>query len=102
LRLEAELRALRGQLQELKDRLARNSTNSSKPPSSDGLAKPAPKSLRQPSGRRPGGQAGHPGRTLQPVTHPDHVRVHRLDRCPCGACAGRSLRHEPVLGYDKR
>jgi len=56
LRLEGEVRQLRRQVKELKARLALNSRNSSKPPSSDGLAKPAPKSLRQKSGRRPGGQ----------------------------------------------
>jgi transposase len=102
LRLEAEVCALRRQVKELKARLSLNSRNSSKPPSSDGLARPPPKSLRQKSGRRPGGQAGHPGRTLQPVAQPDHVRVHKLDRCPCGACHGRSLRHEPVLDHEKR
>ena len=59
LRLEAEVRQLRRQVKELKARLALNSRNSSKPPSSDGLAKPAPKSLRQKSGRRPGGVASH-------------------------------------------
>src|SRR5208337_2076210 len=102
LRLEAEVCDLRRQVKELKARLALNSRNSSKPPSSDGLAKPPPKSLRQKSGRRPGGQPGHPGRTLQPVAQPDHVRVHKLDLCPCGACHGRSLRHEPLLDYEKR
>ena len=102
LRLEAEVRALRRQLQALKDRCALNSRNSSKPPASDGLAKPAPKSLRTRTGRRPGGQPGHPGRTLQPVPHPDHIRVHELGRCPCGECAGRSLRQEPVVDYEKR
>jgi len=109
LRLAARLRqvcrqrdALRRQVKELEARLALNSTNSSKPPSSDGLAKPAPKSLRQKTGRRPGGQPGHPGRTLQPVGEPDHVRLHRLQRCPCGACQGRDLRSEPVLDYEKR
>jgi transposase len=102
LRLEAEVRQLRRQVKELKARLALNSRNSSKPPSSDGLAKPAPKSLRQKTARRPGGQPGHPGRTLQPVPHPDRVQVHVLDRCPCGRCGGRSLRQQPVLGHEKR
>jgi hypothetical protein len=109
LRLAARLRqvcrqrdALRRQVKALQARLALNSTNSSKPPSSDGLAKPAPKSLRQKTGRRPGGQPGHPGRTLRPVREPDHVRLHRLQRCPCGACQGRDLRPEPVLDYEKR
>jgi transposase len=102
LRLEKEVRDLRRQVKELKGRLALNSRNSSKPPSSDGLAKPAPKSLRQKTGRKPGGQPGHPGRTLQPVAPPDHTRLHRLDRCPCGRCQGRSLRDQPVLDYEKR
>jgi transposase len=101
-RLSGEVSALRRQVKELKARLALNSTNSSRPPSTDGLAKPAPKSLRQKTGRRPGGQVGHPGRTLQPVAQPDHVRLHQLDLCPCGACHGRSRRQEPVLDYEKR
>jgi len=102
LRLEAQVRELRRQLQELKDRLALNSRNSSQPPSSDGLAKPAPKSLRPRTGRRPGGQPGHPGHTLQPVEKPDHVKVHRLERCPCGQCRGVSLHGQPVLDYERR
>lgn len=109
LRLEAklcqlrhEVSALRRQVKELKARLALNSTNSSKPPSTDGLAKPPPKSLRTKTGRRPGGQPGHPGRTLQPVLQPDHTIVHRLERCTCGACHGGSLRGLPVLGHEKR
>ncbi len=56
------------------------SRNSSKPPSSDGLAKPAPRSLPLPTGRRPGGQ---PGTTLRQV---DHIVVHAPARCP--ACGG--------------
>lgn len=102
LRLEDEVSQLRRQVKELRARLALNSQNSSKPPSTDGLAKPAPQSLRQKSGRRPGGQPGHAGRTLQPVAQPDRVRVHGLDRCPCGRCGGRSLRPEPVLDHEKR
>ena len=102
LRLEAQVRELRGQIKELKDRLALNSRNSSKPPSTDGLAKPAPKSLRQKTGRPRGGQPGHPGQTLQQISQADHVVVHPLDRCTCGRCPRRSLRHEPVLRYEKR
>ena len=102
LRLESRVRKLERQVQTLKGRLALSSRNSSKPPSSDGLSKPAPKSLRPKSGRRRGGQPGHPGRTLQPVEQPDYVVAHRLGLCPCGLCQGRSLRDEPVAGYEKR
>jgi transposase len=102
LRLEAEVRELRRQVKELSDRWALNSRNRSKPPSTDGLAKPVPKSLRQKTGRKRGGQLGHPGRTLQQGTKADHTVIHRLDHCPCGHCRGRSLRHEPGLDYEKR
>jgi transposase len=89
-RLEAENAALRAQLvavlaelQELKGRLAKDSHNSSKPPSSDGL-KRKPRSLRQKSGKKPGGQPGHLGHTLPLVELPDAVVVHRP--AVCGAC----------------
>ena len=102
--LQQRVRALERQVKDLKGRLALNSTNSSKPPSTDGLAKaaPKPKSLRTRTGRRPGGQPGRTGRTLQPVAQPDHLEPHQLDRCPCGLCQGRSLRDEPLVGYEKR
>lgn len=102
LRLEAEVRELRRAVKELKDRLAQNSRNSNQPPSTDGLTKPAPKSLRQKTGRPPGGQPGHPGKTLEQVSHPHHTVVHNLNQCPCGQCQGRSLRHQPVIGYERR
>ncbi len=50
-------------IQELKEQLNKNSKNSSKPPSSDGFKKPAPKSLRKPSGKKVGGQEGASGNT---------------------------------------
>lgn len=100
--LERELKQWKSRAKELEGRLARNSQNSNKPPSSDGLQKPAPRSLRQKSGRRPGGQPGHPGRTLQAVAKPDHTVPHRLDRCSCGQCGGVSLVGEPLVDYARR
>jgi transposase len=82
----AEMAALRGQIAELERRLGLNSSNSGKPPSSDGLKKPPRvSSLREPSGKQSGGQKGHPGETLRRSETPDAV----IDHYPsnCAACA---------------
>ena len=100
--LEQQVRELQRANQSLNGRLAQNSRTSHKPPSTDGLSKPPPKSLREPSGRKPGGQPGHVGRASQPVAKADTIIPHRLERCPCGRCGGRSLRNQPVLRYEKR
>src|SRR5436190_2150915 len=64
--------ALRAHIAELERRLGLNSSNSGKPPSSDGLKKPARvSSLRERSGKKPGGQKCHKGETLRQVTDPD-------------------------------
>jgi transposase len=81
--LHEQVQRLAAEVQELKGRLAKDSHNSSKPPSSDGLAR-TPKSLRTPSGKKPGGQLGHPGHRVRLVATPDAVVVHHPGRC--GAC----------------
>src|SRR5919199_2611756 len=83
---DARLAEQDARIAELERRLAASSRNSSRPPSSDGLDKPVPKSLRGRSGRRPGGQPGREGRTLRQVERPDEVVVHEPDACAgCGA-----------------
>ncbi len=69
-------------MEELEARLKMNSRNSSKPPSSDGLNKPSPKSLRQKSKHKSGGQPGHEGKTLEQVQTPGHSYELKLQRCP--------------------
>ena len=68
-------------IQGLKEQLNKNSKNSSKPPSSDGYKKPAPKSLRKPSGKKVGGQDGHQGTHLAVITAPDEIVIHMPSAC---------------------
>ncbi len=97
--LREQLAAQEKLIQELRDQLAKNSRNSGKPPSSDRLKKPRTRSLRKKTGRQSGGQKGHAGYTLQPVTCPDHTQRHTLLRCP--HCA-TDLQAVAPQGYEKR
>src|SRR5271157_1029809 len=84
--LRSENAALIGRLADLERRLGLNSSNSGKPPSSDGLKKPPRvSSLREPSGKKSGGQKGHPGETLRRVEKPDATIDHYPETCAaCG------------------
>lgn len=81
-----QIATLLGRVRDLEARLAKDSHNSSKPPSSDGLKRQLPRtrSLRRKSGKKPGGQLGHPGETLHLVAEPDAVVEHRP--AVCTAC----------------
>ena len=87
--LTATVQMLKSHAEELEGRLRKDSHNSSKPPSSDGLSKKT-QSLRQRSGRKPGGQFGHGGSTLKRVERPDVIVEHALaPHCNrCGVALG--------------
>jgi transposase len=97
--LEVALASLAQENADLRRQLAKNSSNSSKPPSSDGLKKPAPRSLRGKSGKKSGGQAGHRGDTLRQTATPDFV--HRYEAESCGACQ-HGLTAAMIKGVERR
>jgi len=81
-----EVEALQQRIAELTLALAlktkkKDSHNSSMPPSSDGYKKPAPRSLKEKSGRKPGGQTGHKGSGMKIMRKPDEVREYLPDQC---------------------
>jgi len=96
---QAALAEAREQIAELEARLRQTPRNSSRPPSSEGLQKPPPRSLRKKAGRRPGGQDGHAGTTLAQVAQPD--REVRHEPACCGRC-GAGLGGRPVTGVERR
>jgi transposase len=94
---------LEARVAELERRLGKDSSNSSKPPSSDGLRKPPrakrPAAERADSRRTPGKQPGAPGAHLAQVPQPDQVIRHVPDRC--GGC-GAGLADAVVVGVEAR
>jgi transposase len=80
-KLSKENSELKAKIGELERRLNQNSSNSSKPPSTDGFNRPQPKSLREKSGNQSGGQKGHSGKTLVQVANPDKITVHHVVEC---------------------
>lgn len=98
-RANERVEALEAENAELRRRLGQTPRNSNMPPSAQGLDRPAPKSLRGRSGRRSGGQDGHPGRTLRQVENPDEVVSH--EPAACGGC-GRGLADAPLAAVTRR
>ena len=98
--LRAENESLKARIAELERQLGLNSSNSGKPPSSDGLKKPARvTSLRERSAKQPGGQRGHKGETLRQVADPDDVVDHYPSACSgCGA----GLDPDTSIGHSAR
>ena len=83
--LESRVQQLETRVHELEASLSKDSSNSSKPPSSDGL-KRKPKSLRGQSDKKPGGQKGHAGKGLAQVNNPDVIVTHTPSSCTgCGS-----------------
>jgi transposase len=91
---------LTGRIEQLEARLNKDSHNSHQPPSSDGPAKrPRPRSLRKRSGKKSGGQPGHPGVTRCLVDDPDSIVAHVPAVCAeCGA----GLETAPEIGRERR
>lgn len=83
----------------LEDQLAKNSSNSGKPPSSDGYQKPAPQSQRGKSGKKRGGQPGHKGFALAQRAAPDQIAVHPVVRCQH---CDQSLVDVAACGHERR
>ena len=81
-----QIEQLQGKVIELEGRLSKNSSNSSKPPSSDGM-KRRTKSEREKSDKSPGGQKGRVGKGLAQIDNPDSVVTHTPISCHgCGSC----------------
>jgi transposase len=90
---------LEARVTELENNQKKNSSNSSKPPSSD-MGKPKQtNSLRTSSGKKPGGQVGHTGETLSFSATPDEIITHIVSHC---ACCGKSLSGVSAIDCERR
>ncbi len=98
-----QLEILTQRVSKLEEQISKNSRNSSKPPSTDGLNKPKgkkkTKSLRKKTGKKQGGQKGHKGHHLEKAETPDHIIPLTPTSCPCGV---DHLADVPVSAYDNR
>ncbi|MCF6334335.1 MAG: IS66 family transposase [Spirochaetales bacterium] len=96
--LQEQVLMLTQRVARLEEQINKNSRNSSKPPSTDGFKKPKPKSLRKRSGKKPGGQKGHKGHTLEKTEEPDFIIPLSVTTCSCHA----DLTGVEAVGHDCR
>lgn len=96
--LLGKMQAAETEAKNLRDHLSKDSHNSHLPPSSDRFEKKT-KSLRKPSGKKPGGQTGHEGNTLYQVSNPDEVIVHEVS--VCHSCQ-QDLKSVPAHSIERR
>ena len=86
-------------VKELEDRLNKDSHNSSKPPSSDGLNRRDRRARERKTGKKRGGQKGHEGTQMKMHEQPDHIIKHEV--CTCVRCL-QSIKHVKAKGIRKR
>ena len=96
--LESQLTEALGVIRDLQNRLNKDSSNSGKPPSTDGFRKKR-RNLREKTGKPRGGQIGHPGKTLLMRENPDRIIVHEVTSCEC---CGNSLAGIPASSTERR
>jgi len=92
-------------IKQLEGQAAKDSHNRSKPPSTNGFKEPVRKtqSLREKSGKKSGGQPGHPGQTLMMVAQPDHTILltpQQCQQCQQDLSEGWLCRRERVQVFD--
>lgn len=97
-KLEEIINELQEKVRHLESKISKDSHNSNKPPSSDGMFQ-APKSQRKKTGKSVGGQKGHKGTTLRVSRTPDKIEVINPEICDC---CGISLKNENIVDYERR
>ena len=97
--MKHQINQLEHRVKTLEDQINKNSSNSSKPPSTDGFQKPKPKNLRGKSNKNRGGQPGHQRHILEKNLHPDKIIYHALNTC---SHCNQSLQDTNPIGYETR
>jgi transposase len=98
-RLYAEMESFKEMMKKFDARLNKNSSNSDKPPSSDGLNRKERREAERKSKKKRGGQPGHSGTQLKMVEHPDKVIHHSVERC---AHCDHPLSEEDIIEGKQR
>lgn len=102
-KLTGEIAALTDQRNKFKAMLGKDSANSSKPPSTDGFRKAKASSLREKSGKKPGGQFGHTGHTIPLFKNPSKIIEKKPEvLCPCGGMVQCGEEYTPKQIADVR